>query len=338
MIRSRFRVGVVDPMVLYADLRERLADQVDLVDLSSACDDEPAALQGLDVVLHHPRLRLQDAAMSSDRLRAVLAPGAGYDGIPIPAATACGVLVTNQAGCNDEAVAEHAIGLLLAVAKRIGEGDRRIRSGEGWRAAMFINHEIRGLTIGVVGLGAIGRRLATIARSGFEMRVLAHDPHVDDAGEGVALVSLDELLLASDVVSVNVPLNASTRGLIGHAELAKMRPGSILINTARGHIVDVDAVADSIATGHLRGAGLDVFDDDVLEPSHPILQLDPVVVTPHIAGATHESLASQAVRQADAVMAILDGRVPTSANVLNPEVIGRFLDRAAAMGANAEED
>jgi D-3-phosphoglycerate dehydrogenase len=327
MTASLPRVGVVDPMVLYADLRDRLAPRVELVDLSTMQSDQPQSLHDLDVVLHHPRLQLQDAAMSSDRLRAVLAPGAGYDGIPIPAATAAGILVTNQAGCNDEAVAEHAIGLLLAVAKRIGEGDRQIRSGRGWRAAMFFNHEIRGLTLGIIGLGAIGRRLATIARLGFDMRVLAHDPYLEGGVEGVELVTFDGLLSDSDVVSVNAPLTDTTRGLIGSAELARMRPGSILVNTARGYIVDVDAVADAVASGHLRGAGLDVFDDDVLEQDHPILQLDAVVVTPHIAGATYESLESQAVRQADAVFSALDGKVPTSANVLNPDVIERFLER-----------
>lgn len=331
-MRTAFRVGVVDPMVLYADLRERLADHVEIVDLASIGPDDPGAIHDLDVLLHHPRLSLSAAAFAGPRLRAVLAPGAGYDGIPIDAATAAGVLVTNHAGCNDEAVAEHVIGLLLAVAKRINEGDRQIRSGKGWRAAMFFNNEIRGLTLGIIGLGAIGRRLATIARLGFEMHVLAFDPFVDDPGEGVDLVTLSELLANSNVVSVNAPLTEVTRGLIGKAELEAMRPGSILVNTARGHIVDVDALAAEIESGHLLGAGLDVFDDDQLADDHPILSLDSVVVTPHIAGATHESIGIQAVRQAETVMALRDSRIPTSANILNPDAIDAFLERAARRG------
>ena len=168
------------------------------------------------MVLHHPRVPLTaDVVAAGDRLRAVFAPGAGYDGIPISTATEVGVLVTNQAGCNAEAVAEHSIGLLLAVAKRIAEGDRQIRSPRGWRTAMFLNHEIRGLTMGLVGFGAIARRLADIARQGFGMPVLAFDPYVVGAVDGVELCGLDDLLRRSDVVSVHVPLTDETRGLLG---------------------------------------------------------------------------------------------------------------------------
>jgi D-3-phosphoglycerate dehydrogenase len=323
------RVGFLDPGVLYADLRERLTAEVELVDLSGA--GSVALVEGvrdLDVVLHHPRVPLTaDVVAAGNRLRAVFAPGAGYDGIPIAAATEVGVLVTNQAGCNAEAVAEHSIGLLLAVSKRIAEGDRQIRSPRGWRTAMFLNHEIRGLTLGLVGFGAIARRLADIAGHGFGMPVLAFDPYVVGAVDGVELCDLDDLLRRSDVVSVHVPLTDETHGLLGAQQLALLRPTAILLNTARGHIVDLDALTVALARGELAGAGLDVFDDDLLLHDDPLLALPNVVVTPHIAGATFESLESQAVRQASAVREVLDGRVPTSANVLNPAVVERFLQR-----------
>jgi D-3-phosphoglycerate dehydrogenase len=330
-------VGFLAEAVLYADLRDRLREQADLVDLSGAdLRGVAEAVPTLDVLLHHPRLPLTaDVIGVGTRLRAVLAPGAGYDGIPLAVAAARGILVTNQAGCNDEAVAEHVIGLVLAVAKRIGEGDRRIRSGHGWQPAMYLNHEIRGLTMGIIGLGAIGRRLAAIAMTGFGMDVLAYDPYVSEAQSGVALAPLDEVLTSADVVSVNTPLTDTTRNLIGARERALMKPSAILVNTARGHIVDQAALSEALRNGRLRGAGLDVFDDDVLEPGDSILDVANVVVTPHIAGATVESLASQAVRQADAVRAVLRGEVPKTANVLDPSAAERFLERFGPVHASA---
>jgi D-3-phosphoglycerate dehydrogenase len=324
-------LGYLDDAVLYADLRSRLTPLGSLVDLSAAGAEEVAtAIDGLDVVLHHPRFNLdRDLLDRETRLRAVLAPGAGYDGIDIAAATERGILVTHQAGCNAEAVAEHAIGMALAVSKRILEGDRLMRSGAPWKTAMFHNHEIGGKTLGIIGLGAIGRQLAHIASAGFGMTVLAFDPYVESPPSGlpVRLVPLDDLLRQSDIVSVNVPLTDDTRRMIGRRELELLPSHAILINTARGHIVDVDAVADALAGGRLAGAGLDVFDDDKLPADHPILSHPAVVTTPHIAGATHESLATQAERQAQAVVRLLAGDVPDTARVLNPSAIERFRRR-----------
>lgn len=324
------RVGYLAEAVLYADLRQRLESRVQLVDLSHQDPGRVAnEVEDLDVVLHHPKFHFDASYVKlGERLRAVLAPGAGYDGIDIDAATSLGILVTHQAGCNDEAVAEHAIGMMLSVAKRIAEGDRLVRRTTDWRPGDLRNHEIRGKTLGIVGLGAIGRRLATIATLGFEMPVLAHDPYVDYAPvDGVELVDLDTVLARSDIVSVHVPLTPQTRRSIGARELGLLQPHAILVNTSRGFVVDQDALTDALVAGRIAGAGLDVFDDDVLPMDHPMLDLDTVVVTPHCAGATEESLASQAVRQADAVLAIARGEVPTTARLLNPDAVDRFIDR-----------
>lgn len=324
------RVGYLADAVLYADLRQRLEDRVELVDLAHQDFERVAmAVEDLDIVLHHPKFHFDASHVKvGDRLRAVLAPGAGYDGIDIGAATPLGILVTHQAGCNDEAVAEHAIGMMLSVSKRIAEGDRLVRRTTDWKPGDLHNHEIRGKTLGVVGLGAIGRRLATIATLGFEMPVLAHDPYVDTPPvDGVELADLDTVLSRSDIVSVHVPLTSRTHGLVGAREIGLLQEHAILINTSRGFVVDQAALTDALAAGRIAGAGLDVFDDDVLPMDHPLLDLDTVVVTPHCAGATEESLASQAARQAEAVIAIAAGQVPTTARLLNPDAVERFTER-----------
>lgn len=325
------RVGYLADAVLYADLRDRLAPLVELVDLTH--EDRALVreeLPDLDVVLHHPRFDF-DAEMvdASERLRAVLAPGAGYDHIDIPRATERGILVTNQAGCNDEAVAEHALGLMLGLAKRIVEGDRFVRHSTEWYPGSMHNHEIRGKTLGLVGLGAIGRRLATIASEGFSMRVLAHDPFVDEVPEGVELTDLDTVFSGSDIVSLHTPLTPTTRGMVTTRHFALMPTSALFINTARGHVVDQDALVDALASGQIAGAGLDVVEDDALPLDHPLLQMDNVVVTPHCAGATYESLDDQARRQSEAVVEVLASRVPDTANVLNPAVLDRFRARPA---------
>lgn len=328
-----FRVGYLADAVLYADLRQRLEEHVELVDLSHQDRALVAdAVPDLDLVLHHPRFAFDEQLVATgERLRAVLAPGAGYDNIAIDAATPLGILVTHQAGCNDEAVAEHAIGLMLAVSKRIGEGDRLIRRTTDWKPGALHNHEIAGKTLGIVGLGAIGRRLAAIATTGFAMRVLAHDPFVEASPDaGVELTDLRTLLATSDIVSVHAPLTPSTRGMIGADELALMADHAIVINTSRGFVVDQAALTDALLAGRLAGAGLDVFDDDELPIDHPLLGHDAVVVTPHCAGATYESLGDQARRQAHTVLDLARGEVPTTARVLNPDAVAGFADRFGA--------
>jgi D-3-phosphoglycerate dehydrogenase / 2-oxoglutarate reductase len=324
------RVGYLADAVLYADLRQRLEEEVELVDLTHLDRSRIAAeVPQIDMVLHHPKFDFDAQLIAlGDRLRAVLAPGAGFDGIAIEAATPRGILVTHQAGCNDEAVAEHALGLMLSISKRIAAGDRLMRRTTDWQPGAMHNHEIGGKTLGIIGLGAIGRRLAEIATRGFRMRVMAYDPFVDESPlAGVDMADLQTVLGSSDVVSVHVPLNQHTRGLLGARELGLMQPHAILINTSRGFVVDQDALTATLVAGRLAGAGLDVFDDDVLPLDHPLLQLDTVVVTPHCAGGTYESLADQARRQGEAVLALVRAEPPKTARILNPEAVEAFQER-----------
>ncbi|MCL6552606.1 MAG: phosphoglycerate dehydrogenase [Firmicutes bacterium] len=256
---------------------------------------------------------------AAPRLRIVARRGVGLDSVDVAAATARGVVVTTTLGVNTEAVADHAMALLLATARRVAWLDRRMKAGQ-WDRAITI--DVHGKTLGVVGFGAIGRAVARRA-AGFGLQVLAYDVAPDEAAAralGVRLCSLDELLAQSDFVSVHVPLLPETRGLIGEATLARMKPGAILINTSRGPVVDEAALLRALQSGHLGGAGLDVF---VEEPpvDWTLVQLDHVVATPHVASHTRETLARMDRACAEAVLAVLRGERP--AHVVNPEVYAR---------------
>ncbi len=256
---------------------------------------------------------------AAPRLRIVARRGVGLDSVDVAAATARGVVVTTTRGVNTEAVADHAMALLLATARRVAWLDRRMKAGQ-WDRAISI--DVYGKTLGVVGFGAIGRAVARRA-AGFGLRVLAYDVAPDEGAAralGVRLCALDALLAQSDFVSVHVPLLPDTRGLIGEATLARMKPGAILINTSRGPVVDEAALLRALQTGHLAGAGLDVFAD---EPplDWTLVQLDQVVATPHVASHTKETLARMDRACAEAVLAVLRGERP--AHVANPEVYAR---------------
>ena len=265
------------------------------------------------------------------RLLVLSSHGAGYDTIDVEACTRAGVLAVNQAGGNSEAVAEHVLGLMLALAKRIAETDHHMRRQAGIRRIEFMGHDLLGRTVGIVGLGHVGSRVAALCRTLLRMRVLAFDPCLsaeEVAARGAEKGELHEVLRGSHYVSVNCPLTADTRGMIGAAEFAAMPPGAIYINTARGFIHDEAALAEGLRSGHLGGAGLDVWDTEPPPPEHPLLQFDNVLASPHTAGVTVESRNTIARIAAEQMLAVLDGRRPP--RLLNPEVWaayrGRFRD------------
>ena len=264
-------------------------------------------------------------------LLAVSSNGAGYDTIDLAACTAAGVLAVNQAGGNREAVAEHVLALMLNLVKRIGETDRYMRSRAGILRNRFIGTEIRDKTIGIVGLGHVGSRVAELCRGLFDMRVLAYDPYLDAEtcrARGAEKAELDELLQQADFVSVNCPRTAETLGMIGAREYGLMKPGAFFITTARGGIHDEPALVEALASGHLAGAGLDVWDVEPPVPEHPLLRFENVIASPHTAGVTRESRRNIARIAAEQVLAILDGRRPP--RLLNPEVWPRYAERFAA--------
>jgi D-3-phosphoglycerate dehydrogenase len=259
---------------------------------------------------------------AGSRLRVVGRAGVGVDNIDVPAATRRGILVVNAPRGNIVAAAEHTMALLFALARWVPQADASVKRGE-WNRANFIGTEIRGKTLGVVGLGNVGSEVAKRAH-GIEMDVIAFDPVVSvERAElfNVELVSIEELLERADFVTVHVPLVESNRNLIGARELARMKPGARLINTARGGIVDEAALAVALESGRLAAAASDVF---VTEPpgDNPLLKLPNFVATPHIGASTIEAQVSVAFDVAEEVAAVLAGDLPrfaVNAPALPPE-------------------
>jgi glyoxylate reductase len=239
-------------------------------------------------------------------LRLVANYGVGYDNVDVAACAARGVAVTNTPGVLDAATADLAFALLLAARRRVGEGDRLVRAGAwstGWWSGPFLAGEVSGATIGIVGLGRIGAAVARRAR-GFDMRVLYTQRHRVDTALG-EFRELDDLLREADVVSLHTPLTAETRGLIDARRLALLRDGATLVNTARGAVVDEDALVEELATGRIN-AGLDVFTHEPHVPER-LRGLPNVVLTPHIASATNETRAAMTRIVVDNVLAALRG-------------------------------
>jgi len=252
------------------------------------------------------------------RLRAVSSVSVGVDHVDLDAATARGIPVGHTPGVLTETTADLAFALLLAAARRVAEGDRFVRAGEWtpdhvWEPDLLLGRDVHGATLGLVGLGAIGQAMARRAQ-GFGMRVLAWSRTRRDM-PGVAFASLDSLLPAADFVSVHVALNADTRGLLGESALARMKPGAVLVNTARGGIVDEDALADALRSGQLGAAGLDVFAREPLDPASPLLRLPNVVLTPHIGSASEATRARMVELAVENLLAALAGNpMPHCAN------------------------
>jgi glyoxylate reductase len=262
--------------------------------------------------------RVDDAFLdAAPHLSMVANVAVGYNNIDVPACAARNIAVTNTPGVLTDATADLAMGLILMSTRRLGEGERLIRSREPWQWGMFmmLGTGLQGRRLGIVGLGGIGVALATRARA-FGMEIVYHNRrHVDadvEAELGAELVDLDELLATSDVVSLNCPYSDATHHLIDATALAKMKPSAHLINTARGPIVDEAALVEALRAGTIAAAGLDVFEN---EPTvHPgLLDLDNAVLVPHLGSATVETRGAMATTAARNVVAVLAGQSP-----LNP--------------------
>lgn len=275
-----------------------------------------------------PRAVLEHA----DPLRVIAKHGVGVDAIDVAYATERGIVVANVPGANAPAVAEFALTAILLLLKPLRAGAEWLRESTGGGANMVVAAAAGGLigreagnsTVALLGWGDIGRRVGA-GLLALGTRVLVHDPVVDPAEVRAAgaepVASLAELLPEAQVLSLHVPLTPATRSLIGYAELAAMPPGACLVNTARGGIVDEIALAAAIREGHLAGAAIDVFAEEPPPPDHPLLSMPEAICTPHIAGATVDSLRRMADGSVDAVLAVLDGRAPTA--VVNPTVLSR---------------
>jgi glyoxylate reductase len=257
-----------------------------------------------------------DVLEAAPSLRIVAQAGAGFDNVDLAAARERGVWVTNAPGVLTEATADFAFALLLAVARRLPEAGRTVREGRwtGWHPDGLLGLELSGATVGVVGLGRIGEAFARrCAGFGIRIRYWSRAPRPEAEARGWRFAALDDLLARADAVSLHVALTADTRGLLDRRRLALMKPGALLVNTARGGVVDQDALVEALASGHLGGAGLDVTEPEPLPPDHPLLACPNTLVTPHIASATEPTRARLAAVAAENVRAVAEGRRPPNA-------------------------
>jgi D-3-phosphoglycerate dehydrogenase len=273
-----------------------------------------------------PQFHARDALLArTPDLLVVSTSGAGYDTVDLDACTRAGVLAVNQAGGNAESVAEHALAMLLCLSKKIVQADRRMRSGAGIQRLDYMNAEVAGKTVGVIGIGHVGTRVAELCRGLFRMRVLACDPYLSEteiAARGAQKVGLEELLRQSDFVSVSCPLTEETRGMIGAREYAWMQKHAYFITTARGGIHDEPALAGALREASIAGAGLDVWDPEPPTPDHPLLQLDNVIASPHTAGTTHEARRNIGTWAARQILDVLEGK--RASRLLNPQAWPAF--------------
>jgi D-3-phosphoglycerate dehydrogenase len=255
-------------------------------------------------------------------LRIVARLGVGHDQVDVPACTAAGVAVAMAFGTNHEAVADHTLALMAALANRVTAYDQRLREG-GWGS--LYHARLHGAVVGLIGFGRIGRAVARRCK-GFGMRVLVHDPFVDAASIahlGGEPVGFEALLEAADFVSVHAPLSPATRHLVDEAALARMQPSSFIVNTARGPLIDEAALVRALEAGSIAGAGLDVFEVEPLPATSPLRRLDNVVLSPHVAGLSDAAVTAMAEKCVDNILDYLARRRLEPGLILNPEVVGR---------------
>ena len=306
------------PEIVEAELGRDFDVRLNPSDVPLTAEDLAALLREMDGILCTVTDRFDSAMISAggSRTRILANFGVGYDNIATRAATAAGLVVTNTPDVLTEDTADLTMALLLAVARRMGEGEREVRAGRwrGWGPTHLLGARVHQKTLGIVGLGRIGQAVARRAGRGFQMRILTHsrrppDPAVLEALGATHVPRLDDLLTQSDFVSLHCPSTPETRHLIGEQRLQAMRPNAFLINTARGDIVDEQALVLALAAGRIAGAGLDVYRD---EPHvNPALRdLDQVVLLPHLGSATVETRIAMGRRAAGNLRAFFSGHTP----------------------------
>jgi D-3-phosphoglycerate dehydrogenase len=332
MVRTSSQPEAARPAVLLPEPVEeeavRLLEQGG-VELLRAADPRPETVAPLlaraDAVVLRTGLKLDAGLVSgAPRLRTVSRTGAGYDNVDVAAATRHGVIVTSSVGANTSTVVEHTLALLLALAKRLLDLDRAVRRGDFKLRYAYLPRDLRGQVLGVVGFGKIGGEVARACHQILGMSILAHDALMPDAARAdlsawVEFTDLPELFRRADVVTLHLPLHAATRGLVGRELLSSMKPGALLVNAARGGVVDEAALAEALRAGPLGGAALDVFAREPPPADSPLLGLTNTVLTPHAAALTRTCVTRMAVLAAQRVLDVLDGYLPD--DVANPEVL-----------------
>ena len=304
-------------------------------------DDLRAALQAADAVICRSQPKITAELLENPgKLRAIARAGVGVDNIDVPAATRKGVVVMNTPGGNTVSAAEHTIALMLAIARKLPSADATMKAG-GWDRNKFVGVQVAGKTLGVVGLGRIGREVARRA-VGLDMTVIALDPFVTAAKAAElglqTAANLDELLPKVDFLTVHVPLSAETKALLGAKELARMKKTAVVLNVARGGIIDEAALAEALAAGTIGGAGIDVFTVEPTTADNPLLKAPNIVLTPHLGASTFEAQENVAVEAAQLIADfLLKGQVANAVNMasVDPKELAEvkpFVDLARRLG------
>ncbi|MHB8668466.1 MAG: NAD(P)-dependent oxidoreductase [Burkholderiales bacterium] len=309
--------------IYHADAEKLLRTQTDVLELDRPAPAEIAAAlaHAHAAIVRYPH-RVDAAALAgAQNLFIVASSGRGTDSIDVAACTARGVAVVNNPGLGTIPVSEHAIAMMLALSRRLELADRSVRAGGAWakRTALDIR-DLNGRTLGIIGLGLIGSEMARKCIAAFRMQVLCYDPHVPaakaEALGATMLTDLDELLSRADVVSIHAELNEGSRGMIGAAQLRRMQPHAFLINTARGKIVQQQALERALAEGRIAGAALDVFEEEPLPEPSPLWDLNELILTPHVAGLSGDALRALAHSAVSQVLQALAGERPQ--HLVNP--------------------
>jgi D-3-phosphoglycerate dehydrogenase len=318
---------ILSTHALHPKATAMLAGHGELV-VASALDDATLVgeAENADIVI--VRAPLPPAFFANaPKLRAAIRHGAGLDMIPVEAATKAGVLVANVPAVNARSVAEHVIFVTLALLRRFRAVDTDLRA-QGWLAGRehsYLANELAGRTMGIVGMGNVGHAVFSIARNGFGVEVVANSRNPKSLPQDARFATVDQLVEESDIVVLCCPLTPETTGLLSRERIGRMKPGALLINVSRGPVVDDDALIEALRASAIGGAALDVFSTQPLPPDHPYFSFSNVIVTPHLAGITEESMERMGTGAAAEAIRVLGGELPV--NLRNPEVVEAYRRR-----------
>jgi len=328
--KHRVAVTVADGYpVAMAQVRAALAGVAEAFELPIprrplSADEIPVYAQhltGVAGILCRSGIFTREFLRALPHVRVIGVHGAGFDQVDLGAATEQGILVVNAPGANADSVAELVMGFIVALLRRVPEGDRHVRERGGWREDRFVGRELRSQVLGVVGIGNVGGRVARLAQA-FGARVITCDPYIDHTRipAHVERVEYEDLLQRADIITYHVPLSDETRNMLDTRTLRFTKRGVLVLNTSRGGVVNEDALADGLASGHVAGAALDVFEVEPPAKSRPrVLDQPNVIVSPHIGGSTVESLENVARVAAEEIARVLRGdqpRYPVNGQVL----------------------
>lgn len=304
--------------------------------VASALDAETLTREAADAEVVIVRAPLPPQLFAqAPKLRAAVRHGAGLDMIPIEAATKAGVLVANVPGVNARSVAEHVFLVTLTLLRRFRAMDRDLRA-KGWLAGREhanLTSELAGRTMGIIGMGNVGKEVARIARFGFGLDVIANTRDRRSLPDNVDFATVDDLVAHSDIIVLCCPLTLETTGLIGEDRIRRMKPDALLVNVSRGPVVEDAALVSALRAKKIGGAALDVFVTQPLPHDHPYFSFDNVIVTPHLAGITEESMMRMGVGAAEEAIRVLAGKLPV--NLCNPEAVELYRRRFPAWATSA---